>query len=125
MVSILDQIPKKEVKTDRESLVLYRLGLFGNSMFELVELDSNQVYDSHIHHNSESKLFVVVGEGVINLDGNEKEYKSGDEFLVTKGMSHGFKPKTQTLMLSINTPPILDPENEEMDFEYVEKESDN
>ena len=46
--------------------------------------------------------------GNVILDGKKHKYKKGDSFIITKGMKHGFKPETETLLLSIQTPPIKD-----------------
>ena len=109
-MSLLDKIPHIKVKTDIESLDLYRLGVFNASMFELVELQAGQFYPPHIHKK--------LGEGKIILDGREHNYRPGAMYNVGKGISHGFKVRTQTLILSIQTPPIIDQRTDKVDIKY-------
>jgi len=115
---ILDKIPTQEIDIEGEKLGIYRLGSFDNEMFELVELNVGQEYKPHIHKNSEAKLHVVIGNGTIIIDGEEKEYKPGNTFKINKGTSHGFKVNPQTLMLSIQSPAIVNTETGDIDFEY-------
>lgn len=98
---------------------VYRLGIFDSDSFNLVEMQAGQQYPVHIHHNSDARLFMVIGEGIIILGGKEIEYKPGDSYDVKKGISHGFKPRTRTLFLSIQNPPIKDPETGHVDVEYI------
>ena len=117
-MSLLDKIPHIKVKTDIESLDLYRLGVFNASMFELVELQAGQFYPPHIHKKSRAALYFVLGEGKIILDGREHNYRPGAMYNVGKGISHGFKVRTQTLILSIQTPPIIDQRTDKVDIKY-------
>jgi quercetin dioxygenase-like cupin family protein len=117
--SILNKIPNQEVKTEFEKIMLYRLGVFENAMYELVELQKDEYYKPHKHKNSEAKLHIILGKGLIILDGKEIKFKPGDSFEVGKGMSHGFKIENQTLLLSIQKPPIIDQNSGEVDLEYI------
>jgi len=100
--SLLNKIPKDIV----EHMKLYRLGVFDNSSFELVELEAEEDYPLHYHKNSEAEFYMILGEGFIIIGDKKDEYKPGSKFLIPKGVRHGFVPKTQTLLLSIQTPPI-------------------
>jgi len=117
--SILKKIPHQEVSTDVETIDLYRLGVFEGVMYELVELQAGQEYPPHKHENSEAKLHMILGDGLIILNGKEQKYTVGDIFKVEKGMSHGFKVASPTLFLSIQKPAIIDPETGRVDVEYV------
>ncbi|MEK6825509.1 MAG: cupin domain-containing protein [Nanoarchaeota archaeon] len=117
--SILDSIPHIEVKTVKEKIGLYRLGIFDNMMFELVELKEKEHYPSHVHIHSEATLRVVIGEGDIILEGKEQPYHPGKVFHIPKGTSHGFKVKTATLLLSCQEPAIIDPKTGNVDIEYL------
>ena len=112
--SILGKIPNEVV----ENISLYRLGVFENSSFEIIELKSEEDYPEHYHENSEAKFYFILGEGLIILDGKEHEYKKGDTFSITKGMKHGFKPKTETLLLSVQTPHIKDKQTGKEDINF-------
>ena len=119
--SILNQIERVDVKTGVENLTMYRLGVFENKMYELVELNSGQYCPPHIHKNSESKILIIKGSGEIILNGLSRPYALGSVFFVERGMIHGFKCKDQTLFLSIQTPPIIDTATGEIDIEYFNK----
>jgi len=112
--SLLNQIPVDVV----ENIRLHRLGVFGNSSFELVELKKAEDYPPHHHENSEAEFHFIFGESLIILNGKEHKYKKGNTHVITKGMKHGFKPETDTLFLSIQTPPIKDKESGEEDIHF-------
>lgn len=117
---ILAKIPHKKVKTEIETVDLYQLGTFNGRAYTLVELQEGQYYPPHVHHYSEAKFHIVLGSGTIILNGKEEPYKVGDYFVITPETPHGFKVKEQTLFLSIETPPIIDAETQEVDVKYVE-----
>jgi len=99
---LIDKLPKEIV----ENILLYRLGLFKNSSFELAEIKNGVDYPQHYHKSSKAEFYFIMGEGKIILNGKEYPYTKGDIFAVKKGMKHGFKPSKDTLFLSIQTPPI-------------------
>jgi len=102
MLSILNKIKKERV----EEFTIYRLGIFRNGSFDLVELDPKNKYLPHAHNISSAKFYIIVGSGKIILDDKERHYNVGDFFEVPKGMFHGFVPAERTLFLSIQNPPI-------------------
>lgn len=112
--NLLDRLPVDFV----ENLKLYRFGVFDKSSFDLVELKENEDYPDHYHNNSEAKFYFIFGNGLINLDGKKYSYKKGDSFLIKKGIKHGFKPETETLFLSIQTPPIKDIHSKNEDIHF-------
>lgn len=111
--SLLSKIPTDVVKT----IHLYRLGVFGKSSFELVELASGENYPMHRHKKSKAVFHMIIGQGKIILSGKAHPYKPGDTFNIPKGMWHGFASKSETLFLSIQTPPIKDPKTGIEDIE--------
>jgi quercetin dioxygenase-like cupin family protein len=90
-------------------------------MYELVELQAGQLYPPHIHHHSTAELYFIQGEGTLALDTVAQTYAPGKNVTVQKGVAHGFYASTQTLFLSIQTPPIIDPQTGKIDLEYVGK----
>ncbi len=112
--SILDRIPKDEV----ENIKLFRLGVFENSSYEFVELKKAEDYPGHHHKKSDAKFLFILGEGDIILDGKKHKYKKGDSFDIPRGMVHGFQPDTQTLFLSIQTPPIKNQKTGKEDIHF-------
>lgn len=123
---LLKGIKKKEIKTGVDNITIYELGLFTNSdgSTERIDLfvlhpDSNEgYYPPHIHKKVHNLLYILQGEGIIILDGVDKTYHLGMKFIVEKGMTHGFRPKKRTLILSFETPPIIDPVTNKVDLEY-------
>ena len=111
-MGLLSKIPVDVV----EHIKLYRLGVFDNSSFELVELKKAQDYPTHHHKNSEAVFYFILGSGLIVLDGKNLSYKKGDMFTIKKGMKHGFKPETETLFLSVQTPPIKNKQTRKEDI---------
>jgi len=61
---------------------------------------------------------MISGTGKIILNKKEKSYKPGDAFLIKSGIWHGFKPKTKTLFLSVQTPPIKNRKTGKEDIEF-------
>jgi hypothetical protein len=47
------------------------------------------------------------------------EYQPGIRIDIPAGVIHGFKTKTPTLFLSIQSPPIINPENGAIDLLYA------
>ncbi len=98
---------------------LYRLGIYENECFELVELEENRLYPLHIHQDSSGIFYMIKGEGVILIHKENKEYKGGDVFVIPKETPHGFHTHTTTLFLSRQKPPIINDQNE-VDIFYEE-----
>jgi quercetin dioxygenase-like cupin family protein len=97
---------------------LFRLGIFDNNSFDLVELNPKNEYHSHRHKKSKAKFYIVFGEGKIILNKRKKSYKKGDVFNIGKGVSHGFEPKSKTLFLSVQTPPIKNAKTGKEDIHF-------
>ena len=102
--SLLNKIPYEVV----ENISLYRLGIFGDSSYELVELSAEEDYPTHYHKDSAAVFYMILGDGKIILDKKAKQYRPGDVIHIGKNVKHGFKPKSDTLLLSVQTPPIKD-----------------
>ena len=116
--ALLHRIPRKSVRTDIEQLDILRLGIFENSAYEFVEFRGSSYYPPHSHLRSDTRLHVVFGQGAILLDGQHLPYAAGSTFHVPRGTSHGFRVQEDTLVLSIQNPPILDAESGAIDFIY-------
>ena len=116
--SILDLIPRETFVGSAEPTVAYRLGTAENSTYDLVELFPGVEYPPHYHNKAQGMILFVVGEGTVLLDGEEVTYARGSTFMIEKGVPHGFKPRTPTLFLSIQSPPVKDPVTGEEDLHY-------
>lgn len=115
------RVVSKQANTE-EIFDLYQCGIFNNGLFEenveLVELQPQSVYHPHYHEKSFATVYIISGTGFIQLENNLIEYKPGKKFIIPAGMMHGFKTNTHTLFLSIQCPPIINPENEQIDLHY-------
>lgn len=118
MPSLTDLLPPTIVETEQETLTLYRLGVFDKRMYELVELNEGQHYPAHVHHHSTAHLLVVRGQGIVYLDGRPELYAPGNTFTIKKGVAHGFSPHAPTLLLSIQSPPIINQKTGKVDITY-------
>lgn len=121
---IFKTIPHQRV----EMFDIYQCGVFNNNSIEenieLVELQPQFDYSPHYHKKSSAVVYVISGTGVIQLQNNLIEYKPGIRIDIPAGVTHGFKTKTRTLFLSIQNPPIINPESGEIDLHYETGGSD-
>lgn len=139
--SLLKKIPHrrvidKNIRAD-EIFDLYQLGVFAASdsllaqfsgdpaeavqeIVELVELQPQAEYRPHYHKKSAAIIYIVMGIGIFQLDQTQMPYHAGERILIPAGVLHGFITKTRTLFLSIQTPPILNPETNFVDLYYAE-----
>jgi quercetin dioxygenase-like cupin family protein len=117
-MSLTDLLPPKVITTEKETITLYPLGVFGKTAYELIELNAGQRYPAHIHHHSSAELLFVQGEGILYLNGRPELYIPGKRVMIGKGVLHGFSAHTQTLFLSLNTPPIFNPKTQAIDITY-------
>lgn len=116
-MKILDKLKVNTLRYDNETLDFYELGLFKNSSYDLVHL-KEIYYVPHIHKKSSAKFYIIFGSGIIIIKGKEIKYKAGNIFNIPKGTPHGFKVKEETLFLSVQTPPIMNPKTNKPDVEY-------
>ncbi|OGT45139.1 MAG: hypothetical protein A3E83_07630 [Gammaproteobacteria bacterium RIFCSPHIGHO2_12_FULL_41_20] len=123
---IFKSIPHQRVVSKQaqaeEIFDLYQCGIFKNRSFEenieLVELRPESEYSPHFHKKSSAVVYVISGTGLFQLGENLIEYQPGIRIDIAAGVLHGFKTKTPTLFLSIQSPPIINPENGEIDLHY-------
>ena len=117
-----------------EVIDLYSLGLFkvqhshlaqcvaGTSEIveniELVALQPQSEYKPHYHKYSAAVIYIVQGSGTFRLGDTVSDYYPGKHISIPAGVLHGFNTQTPTLFLSIQSPPILNPENGEVDLYY-------
>lgn len=108
---LLNQLPSQQIY----GLTIYRLGVFDNTAYELVELVTGREYPPHRHKGSDGVFCFIFGEGVVSICNQDIQYVPGTKVKVPKGVYHGFRPKTHTLFLSIQSPPII--QGETVDIE--------
>src|SRR3989338_8709089 len=89
-----------------EVMRIYRLGIVNHVSYDIAGLDAGRPYRPHIHEKSDAILCILSGSGLIALGGKEHEYSPSSTFFVPRGTSHGFSPSADTLILSIQSPPI-------------------
>lgn len=127
---LLRCIPHQRVVTQRanreETFDLYQCGLFQadtqEENIEFVELQPESEYSLHYHQKSVAIVYVIAGTGFFHLENNNIEYQPGLRLVIPQGVLHGFKTITRTLFLSIQTPPIINPDNGEIDLYYIDDE---
>lgn len=111
---------------DEEIFDLYQCGIFNNNCteenVELVELQPLSEYRPHFHKKSSAVVYVISGTGFFQLAENSIAYKPGIRIDIPAGVIHGFKTNTPTLFLSIQSPPIINPDNGDIDLHYVNGE---
>jgi quercetin dioxygenase-like cupin family protein len=139
--AILRSIPHRRImyKTINaiEIFDLYQLGIFSapNSLLahlskplssgkviqeilELVELQPQAKYQAHYHKKSVAIIYIVSGSGLFQLGNKRLPYKAGKRIEIPAGTPHGFNTDTRTLFLSIQSPPILNPDSKHIDIYY-------
>ena len=70
---------------------------------KLIILLPNQRHPAHYHKKKEETFHVLYGEMSLNLNGEEKKYKSGDLVVVERGMNHSFSSDTGAIFEEIST----------------------
>lgn len=126
MHDIFESIPYQRIVSKRnhveEIFDLYQCGIFHHNSLEenieFVELQPESEYSSHYHKKSSAVVYVISGKGTFQLAESIIDYKPGIRIDIPAGVLHGFKTKTATLFLSIQSPPIINPNNGEIDLHY-------
>lgn len=138
---ILANIPHERIQSKfvraEEQFDVFKLGVFrvtesvisgvfkersgvANEIVELVQLKGNSVYKPHYHENSAAVIYMILGDGDFILGDTQVPYSGGMRFDIPKQVSHGFNTRSDTLFLSIQTPPIRDPLTGDVDLHYVD-----
>ncbi len=129
---IFKSIPHQRVVSKHgateEIFDIYPCGLFQSpnhhENVELVALQPQAQYLPHFHQQSAAVLYIISGSGILQLAHQHIKYQPGMRITIPAGFVHGFKTSTRTLFLSIQSPPIIHPENGEIDLHYVDRNSD-
>lgn len=128
---IFKAIPHQRVLgelNNEEIFDLYSLGIFqtedeAQENIELVELPPQATYQAHYHQHSSAIIYIVCGEGSLRLGKQFFSYKPSHRFVIPAKTLHGFKTETNTLFLSIQSPPIINPDNGKIDMVYEKEET--
>ncbi|MBV8739635.1 MAG: hypothetical protein JO007_20750 [Alphaproteobacteria bacterium] len=108
---------------------IFRLGWFGERVWELVIIDG--AYLPHIHQKINSEFCILTGQGHLSRDADWSPYQAQTRLVVGAGVAHGFITDPEfgaTVFLSIQSEPIrkifIDPatnsEKSEDDFLYAD-----
>ncbi|MBS3071915.1 cupin domain-containing protein [Candidatus Pacearchaeota archaeon] len=89
-----------------EGMHIHKLAIVKGSSYDLVGIRAHRPYPEHFHKKSKAVFYIIYGEGKIILNGKKENYLDGSVFSIPRGMKHGFEPLSDTLFLSIQTPPI-------------------
>jgi len=82
--------------------------VFPSQNVELISLKAHSHYKPHYHKLSDAMIYIIKGSGSFFLDDNWIDYHPGTQFNILRGIHHGFDTKEQTLFLSIQSPGIID-----------------
>lgn len=86
---------------------------------ELVILEPHTTYRPHYHKKSVAIIYIIQGDGVFLCGDRVEPYHKGQRFSIPETVKHGFQTNTETLFLSIQTPPILDRDTGQLDLYYA------
>lgn len=75
---------------------------------KIIVLLPGQKHPIHYHVKKEETFYVLSGDVIINIEGDEKEYKPGDMVVIERGMKHSFSTRTGTVFEEISTTHLLD-----------------
>ncbi|MBU2540186.1 N-acetylneuraminate synthase family protein [Patescibacteria group bacterium] len=70
---------------------------------KLIVLFPGQNHPVHLHKQKEESFQILYGNLGINLDGKEKEYKTGEIVLIQRGAKHSFGTKNGAILEEIST----------------------
>lgn len=70
---------------------------------KIIVLLPGQSHPYHYHKKKEETFHILYGSIIVNLDGDEKEYKAGDMIIVERGVNHSFKSLTGGIFEEIST----------------------
>lgn len=142
MHEILHKIPHEHIQNEHvrtdERFDVFKLGIYRVShsvldfitgdksgdvdeIVELVELQPHSFYKPHYHKESSAIIYMIFGEGDFILGINEMPYAPGVRLDIPKDTPHGFKTRSETFFLSIQTPPIRNDQTGEVDLYYVDE----
>jgi|GEM_PF-4529009 quercetin dioxygenase-like cupin family protein len=124
---IFKNIPHQRViggqNMNDEIFDLYQCGIFHHQSaienIEFVELQPNALYRPHYHKKSSAVIYIIYGLGRFQLGSRLLDYKPGMRIDIPAGITHGFRTDTSTLFLSIQSPPIINTETNEIDLHYA------
>jgi len=70
---------------------------------KLIILLPGQKHPGHFHRKKEETFHILYGDMVINLKGEEKEYRAGDMVVVEREAEHAFSSKTGAVFEEVST----------------------
>ena len=117
---------KSKTLTNERKLEGFELGEIEGSNAErnitLVKLKQDGQYPQHIHKDSDAVLVIINGNALFLTGKDRIDVKSGDKIEIPRNMPHGFElPKGEQLeFLSVQSPPIRNPETGEEDLHNIE-----
>jgi quercetin dioxygenase-like cupin family protein len=115
--SLLAKLPHYSVRRLDEVYQVWTLGEFDGATYELVGFEKG-FYPPHVHEKSDARFRMLVGEGSVIINGKPKKYRPGTRLDIPKNTSHGFNVRKDTIMVSIQKPPIRNPKTGKLDMKY-------
>lgn len=116
--TVLKKVEYEDKQTNEIELFgIYRIPT-GHGCLELVKLYPDIPYAPHIHDYCSAQFIFLEGSGELILDGKSFHYEKGSVFNVGAGILHGFKIKSESIFLSIQSNPIQDRSTGHIDIRY-------
>jgi quercetin dioxygenase-like cupin family protein len=111
----------EHIETEREELDVVFFGPFKDgTQVDLAFLEKGSSHPPHIHDKSSAQIWILLGSGVVQIDGVAQKYSKGDTFVFRAGSAHGFEVSERTVLLSVQNRPIKT--KDWFDFRYADEE---
>lgn len=110
--------PCMEIGVSRHKIKVWRDGEFRGTAYEYVEIPAGVKIKPSYHAIADERLEILEGSGLLLLKEKRIQYKPKKVFDVPHGTWHGFRAGETTLLLSMQTPQIIDWETGIMDIHY-------
>jgi len=92
--------------------------LIGVAGVDFIRIPAHSVSEVHRHNSSDSVILIVEGEAIVIVDDREIEVRPGVRLVLPRKSFHGFRTLSEPLtFVSVQVPPILDPERNVFDRE--------
>ncbi|MBI2173415.1 MAG: cupin domain-containing protein [Candidatus Aenigmarchaeota archaeon] len=99
-----------------EDIRVQRVSEYDGQCEEHVFLPKGHYHRPVFHAMSDEELYVIRGSGSFTCGGVSHCYSPGSTFHIPRGVQHGFSAHTETVLFSLQKPPIVDLETGDADI---------
>lgn len=104
-VVIEEDLPERAVNDGPAPVTVVGLHASAEQTVNLLRID--RAVPAHRHLHSQETVYVISGQGVLELEGGTRDLEAGDLVVVPRNTLHGFTPTGgPAVVLSIFTPPF-------------------